>query len=519
MRAATPKADPSLRPPASTPDPGRRAAGRALPADPLAGGAERFRTPPGATWPGPAANDDLPPPRRRLPQGLLATLVLLLDLLAILGAGLVADALNGATGAQHAPATLLIAGLAALSGAANGAYRHAALFSLGTQFRRVGAALALALCATLAAALAFDAWARLDGQWLAAAAPLGGLALLAGRAAVTGLVRHEGGARTARRAVVVGGGVQAARLLAALRDRRAGIEVTGLVEDGGARAPAALGGVPVLGGMTTLSAMIRRGEVEMVLIALPWSDEGRIVALLDRLSAYPVEVRLAPDLAAAVLADPRPARPVLVRARPISGAAGAAKALFDYLLAAVVLTVAAVPMLMIAIAVKLDSPGPVLFRQRRTGFNDRPFDVFKFRTMYQADTDHEAKVQVLHGDPRVTRVGAVLRRTSLDELPQVFNVLRGEMSFVGPRPHAPGTRAGKRRFDEVVANYAARHRVKPGLTGLAQVRGWRGPTTTEDQILKRVESDLEYIDGWTPWLDVLILLRTLLVVVRMRNAL
>ena len=120
---------------------------------------------------------------------------------------------------------------------------------------------------------------------------------------------------------------------------------------------------------------------------------------------------------------------------------------------------------------------------------------------------------------RVTRVGAILRRTSLDELPQLFNVLRGEMSFVGPRPHAPGTRAGKRRFDEVVANYGARHRVKPGLTGLAQVRGLRGPTPTEEQILLRVESDLEYIARWSLWLDFVIILRTLLVVARMRNAL
>jgi lipopolysaccharide/colanic/teichoic acid biosynthesis glycosyltransferase len=118
----------------------------------------------------------------------------------------------------------------------------------------------------------------------------------------------------------------------------------------------------------------------------------------------------------------------------------------------------------------------------------------------------------------VTRVGRILRRTSLDELPQLFNVLRGDMSFVGPRPHAPDTRAGQRRFDEVVKNYASRHRVKPGLTGLAQVRGLRGPTPTERQILLRVESDLEYIAHWSLWLDFLIILRTLLVVVRMRNA-
>ena len=161
----------------------------------------------------------------------------------------------------------------------------------------------------------------------------------------------------------------------------------------------------------------------------------------------------------------------------------------------------------------------MLFRQRRIGFNDRPFQVFKFRTMFADAADHDARRQVLAGDPRVTRIGRLLRRTSLDELPQLFNVLRGEMSVVGPRPHAPGTQAGSRRFDEVVANYAARHRVKPGLTGLAQVRGLRGPTPDEEMLLRRVESDLEYIARWSPWLDVQIILRTPLVVLRARNAL
>src|SRR3712207_4475390 len=139
--------------------------------------------------------------------------------------------------------------------------------------------------------------------------------------------------------------------------------------------------------------------------------------------------------------------------------------------------------------------------------------------MYHEHTDHEVRCQVQEGDPRVTRVGAVLRRTSMDELPQIFNVLRGEMSFIGPRPHAPGTRAGDRPFEQVVARYAARHRVKPGLTGLAQVRGWRGPTETEEKLIRRVDSDLEYIETWSLWLDFAILLRTLLVVARMRNAL
>jgi lipopolysaccharide/colanic/teichoic acid biosynthesis glycosyltransferase len=161
----------------------------------------------------------------------------------------------------------------------------------------------------------------------------------------------------------------------------------------------------------------------------------------------------------------------------------------------------------------------VLFRQRRIGFNGQSFDVLKFRTMYHEAADPSVLRQVREGDPRVTPVGALLRRTSLDELPQILNVLRGDMSFVGPRPHAPGTRAGGKLFEDVTPRYAARHRVKPGLTGLAQVRGWRGPTETEEKLIRRIESDLEYIATWSPWLDFCIILRTLVAVARMRNAL
>jgi exopolysaccharide biosynthesis polyprenyl glycosylphosphotransferase len=241
------------------------------------------------------------------------------------------------------------------------------------------------------------------------------------------------------------------------------------------------------------------------------------------LADYPVDLRLAPDLAAyrgGGDTGPEVGKLRLLRLadRPMRGFAGAAKTVEDYVLALGALAVAAVPMALIALAVKLDSPGPVLFRQRRTGFNNKDFFVFKFRTMYHEHADYDVQRQVEEGDPRVTRVGAILRRTSLDELPQIFNVLRGEMSFIGPRPHAPGTRAGGTLFEEVTDRYAARHRVKPGLTGLAQVRGYRGKTDTEEKLILRVESDLEYIENWSLWLDVVILVRTLLAVARMRNA-
>ncbi len=195
-----------------------------------------------------------------------------------------------------------------------------------------------------------------------------------------------------------------------------------------------------------------------------------------------------------------------------------AKRAEDLVFAALGLLILALPMLLIALFVRLSSPGPVLFRQQRTGRGGAPFFVLKFRTMYfEPEPDHSLS-QAIRRDPRVTWFGALLRRTSLDELPQLCNVLRGEMSLVGPRPHAPATRAGGRLFDEVVPSYAARHRIRPGLTGLAQVRGLRGETDTEDKLVRRVQSDLEYIENWSVSLDLLILFRTAFAVLTMRNA-
>jgi lipopolysaccharide/colanic/teichoic acid biosynthesis glycosyltransferase len=195
-----------------------------------------------------------------------------------------------------------------------------------------------------------------------------------------------------------------------------------------------------------------------------------------------------------------------------------AKRLVDVVLALSVTLTWTVPMVAIALLIKLDSHGPVLFRQRRLGLHGQPFALLKFRTMF--DHDHSAFEcpQATQHDPRITRVGHFLRRTSLDELPQMFNVLRGEMSIVGPRPHAPGTRAAGRLFEDVCHRYAERHRVRPGVTGLAQVRGWRGRTETEDKLCHRIECDLEYIATWSLRLDLLIIWQTIFAVLRMRNA-
>jgi lipopolysaccharide/colanic/teichoic acid biosynthesis glycosyltransferase len=195
----------------------------------------------------------------------------------------------------------------------------------------------------------------------------------------------------------------------------------------------------------------------------------------------------------------------------------AMKRLLDISLAAVLLLVSAVPLLIVALLIRRESSGPALFRQRRVGLDGTNFTIWKLRTMHAQSARGDTLCQAQRGDPRVTRIGAWLRCRSFDELPQLVNVLRGDMSLVGPRPHAPGTCAGGRPFEQISPLYMARHHVRPGMTGLAQVRGWRGETETEDKLLRRVDSDLEYIATWSLWLDLVILARTL-AMVNTRNA-
>lgn len=266
------------------------------------------------------------------------------------------------------------------------------------------------------------------------------------------------------------------------------------------------------GNLADLVAAARRGEVETVLVTLPMRAEKRIRELLDQLSDSTASVYIVPDFFVFELMHSRwtqvgglPA--VSVFESPLFGVDGAAKRVSDVVLAVGGLCLVALPMMVIAAAIKVTSPGPVFFRQNRYGLDGQIIRVWKFRSMRACD-DGPIVRQATKNDPRITRLGAILRRTSLDELPQLFNVIEGSMSLVGPRPHAS---AHNEQYRGLIRGYMLRHKVKPGITGLAQVNGCRGETETIDKMQRRVEFDHQYIRSWSLLLDMRILVKTLLV--------
>ena len=274
-----------------------------------------------------------------------------------------------------------------------------------------------------------------------------------------------------------------------------------------------------LGELEDLIAASGRGEVQVVYITVPMRAEDRIRDMIRELSDTTASVYIVPDLFVFQLLHSRwteiKGLPVVsVFENPFYGIDGMLKRSVDFVLASAALILLAIPMLLIAAAVKFTSRGPVFFIQHRYGLDGRPIRVWKFRSMTCTE-DGDTVVQAKKNDARVTPVGAFLRRTSLDELPQLFNVLAGSMSIVGPRPHAT---AHNEYYRKAIEGYMLRHKVKPGITGLAQVNGCRGETETVDKMERRVRFDLQYIREWSIWMDLKIILRTLAVVWRQQNA-
>jgi Undecaprenyl-phosphate glucose phosphotransferase len=329
-----------------------------------------------------------------------------------------------------------------------------------------------------------------------------------------------------QRAVIVGAGEIGTELVRDLSaSAEAEVRMLGVFDDrGDDRAPDAVEGYPKLGNVDDLVDFARSTRIDLVIFALPISAEQRILQMLRKLWVLPIDIRLAAH-ANRLRFRPRSYSyvgkvPVFdLFDKPIADWDVVIKLAFDKIVGALAL-VALSPLLAVtAVAIKLDSPGPVFFRQKRYGFNNELIEVFKFRSMYADKLDPTASRLVTRGDPRVTRVGRFIRKTSIDELPQLLNVVfKGDLSLVGPRPHAVHAKAADRQYDEVVDGYFARHRVKPGITGWAQVNGWRGETDTQEKIQQRVEHDLYYIENWSILLDLYILAITPSSLLKTQNA-
>ncbi len=348
--------------------------------------------------------------------------------------------------------------------------------------------------------------------WCAA----GGLALLCARYSLTLLFRYGVEQELLVHDVVVVGATElAAQFIARVRADRLGVRVKAVFDEQEQATPARMiAGVPVCGDIDDLLAYHKRHEIDTVVVALPLQNNEVMRGLVRRLSPQPLKIALLPGPLA--LETPRGWRAPLgelpgvhlmsIRDLPIERSGRLVKAVFDKLAAGLALLLFGPVMLGCALGIKLTSPGPVLFRQPRIGYRNREFNVFKFRSMH-VTACNTGKLTV-RNDPRIFVFGQLMRKLSLDELPQLFNVLLGDMSMVGPRPHmAEATAAGQLYFD-AVQEYAARHRVKPGITGWAQVNGWRGPTVGRQQIEQRVAHDLYYIDNWSFILDLKILVKT-----------
>ena len=324
------------------------------------------------------------------------------------------------------------------------------------------------------------------------------------------------------RVAVYGNGAIARRVEEHLQNPALGIRFAGLFDDRYDPKRLDQAGPAPEGRLEDLIAAARSGAIDRIVIALPQVADQRTAAIAKRLEHLPVSLHVVTHIASD-LVEAGPAHTVSnigpvglidVKSKPLADWSRPMKMVEDYVLGAVLLVVSLPLMALIALAIKLDSAGPVLFRQRRRGLNNEVIEVLKFRTMHVAE-DGAGVTQATKDDPRVTRVGRVLRRMSLDELPQLVNVLRGEMSLVGPRPHAL---VHDDHFGLTVDRYANRQQVKPGITGLAQIAGFRGETETPDKIEGRVALDLEYVKTWSLWLDLKILGQTLLRGLSGRNA-
>lgn len=362
--------------------------------------------------------------------------------------------------------------------------------------------------------------------WFTGFAILGFVALTISRLLAAKLMRILArSGRMERRAVIVGGGKNAEDLILALNQQPDNdIRICGIFDDrDDRRSPPIVAGYPKLGNISELIEFARVARIDMLIVSLPITAEERVLTLMQKLWVLPVDVRLSAH-ATNMRLRPRAysyigSVPMLdILDKPINDWDAIAKRLFDIVFSLLGIVLFSPIMLATAIAIKLDSKGPVIFKQKRHGFNNEVINVWKFRSMYSDQCDPTAKLAVTKNDSRVTRVGRFIRKTSIDELPQFFNALGGSLSLVGPRPHAVSANSNNVLYNDVVDGYFARHKVKPGVTGWAQINGWRGEIDKAEKIVMRTEYDLSYIENWSLWFDLKILFLTPIRLLNTENA-
>ena len=468
------------------------------------------------------------PPRqgRTVSEAVVSRFIAGFDMVGILGAGAAALHLDSS------PIDWRLEGLIVLLGALlasnflrlTGAYRFPNFGDPGAAIGRALFGWLLTLATLFVAAFVFEPITATKGPWIAIWFSLGAALIVASRIGLHQQVKNwQRAGRLGELVAIIGSGPMAQRLLRGLNTVAGGPRILGVYDDDATSLPRRCMGHAILGSVDDLVRDIRLYGIDTVVVALPPAAEHQLVETLNKLTEVPVDVRLCPGEFALRLGNVQTSHIgghtfLNVIDRPLRDWQWIAKSVEDRILGGLILTLISPMLLAIALLIRLDSRGPVLFRQKRYGFNNELIEVLKFRTMYQEQSDANGEQLTQRNDPRITRIGAFLRRTSLDELPQFLNVMRGEMSIVGPRPHAISAKAGPLLYQEAVKHYDSRHRVKPGITGWAQINGWRGETNTLEQIRKRVEHDLYYIEHWSIALDLRIIARTVIGGFTGRNA-
>jgi Undecaprenyl-phosphate glucose phosphotransferase len=471
------------------------------------------------------------PPVDAYSQIVLAGIVRLAEfgLINVIGTGIYLGYVFPAYGFEwYYPASVIgVAALAVLAFQAADVYH---VHAFRNPFRECGRiAIAWSCSFLIVATVAFfarlsDFYSRL---WLAGFFAIGLIAIMGFRVSLCGLIRLWTRAGRLERRTIVGGGGEAGKTLIEELDAQpdSDVRVVGLFDDrGDDRAPIVCSGHQKLGTVDDLVEFARQTRIDLVIFSLPISAEARILQMLKKLWVLPVDIRLSAH-SNKLRFRPRSYSyignvPVIdVFDKPIADWDVVTKWLFDKVVGTLMLFVTFPLMALIALAIRLDSRGPILFKQKRYGFNNELIEVYKFRSLYVDRCDATASKLVTKQDPRVTNVGRFLRKASLDELPQLINVVfKGDLSLVGPRPHAVYAKAEDRLYDEAVDGYFARHRVKPGITGWAQINGWRGETDSQEKIRQRVEHDLYYIENWSIVFDLYILAMTPLALARNETA-